>query len=174
MEHTIALGLGSNLGNRLDYLRQACEQLAGYLFPTHYSAIYETPALLPENAPASWDMPYLNMTVLAITDLSPPELLKATQHIEQALGRDSDKAGSWAPRIIDIDILLYSDQVIVTDNLIIPHAALTERDFFLLPLAEIAPDWHYPNQGKYYQQSMLELAKKFIHNNSITKTQLSL
>ncbi|MEN8215225.1 MAG: 2-amino-4-hydroxy-6-hydroxymethyldihydropteridine diphosphokinase [Pseudomonadota bacterium] len=85
---------------------------------------------------------FLNLVVGGKTELSHRELLKATQHIENTLGRK--RILKNGPRTIDLDLLLYSDQIINEPDLVIPHAALLERDFMLVPLIEIAPSVVHP------------------------------
>ncbi len=157
----IILGLGSNIGDRKRFLDFAIEQLATIINNIKSSPIYESEAILTEDAPESWNMPYLNMVVTGETDLSPDQLLEVIQRIEEKAGR---KRGiiKWPPRQLDIDILAFNDQVINQENLIIPHYAMLERDFVLLPLADIAPDWIYPVTGKYFGKSAKELAENLI------------
>jgi 2-amino-4-hydroxy-6-hydroxymethyldihydropteridine diphosphokinase/dihydropteroate synthase len=109
------------------------------------SSFYETPALMPPDAPAQWDQPYLNLAVSLQTDLSPRELLALTQSVEQALGRTP--APKWAPRVIDVDIIAFEDRVIADDRLQIPHPRAAHRSFVLRPLAEIDADLVLPGAG---------------------------
>jgi 2-amino-4-hydroxy-6-hydroxymethyldihydropteridine diphosphokinase len=102
------LGLGTNCGDRLAYLRMAIEKLASRsnlhaVRLLKVSPIYQSDALLPEGAPADWNKPFLNLCVLIESSLTPPELLKLAKGIEQDLGRAA--RGRWAPREIDIDLL---------------------------------------------------------------------
>ncbi len=125
------LGLGSNLGDRLDNLRAAVAALEGIVIIKALSKVYETaPMHLP-------DQPmFLNMAVRIGTDLAPLALLTALKGIESALGR---KRGiRWGPRLIDLDILLYEDVVMNDTGLTIPHPRLAERRFALAPLADVA------------------------------------
>lgn len=152
----VILGLGSNKGDREAYLRQATGMLAGLLQGMNSSGVHETKALLPEGAPREWDMPFLNMAVAGETDLEPRALLKAIKAIEEQLGRKP--AGKWAPREIDIDILAMDGTVLDTPSLAIPHPGLLNRDFALLPLVELAPDWEYPLPGKYQGWKAADIA----------------
>jgi 2-amino-4-hydroxy-6-hydroxymethyldihydropteridine diphosphokinase len=152
----ILLSLGSNLGNREEYLAQARTVLA--LFEVEIrriSSITETPALMPEGAPADWNIPYLNQVLLVKTHLPPMDLLAVIKHIEADLGRKP--AARWAPREIDIDILAYDDVVMVEDALTLPHPQMDAREFVLQPLAEIAPDWVHPVFGKTATELLAEL-----------------
>jgi len=154
--HMVIIGLGSNVGDRAAMLDKACEALSLILHDMRCSQRMETAALLPENAPAEWDIPFLNMAVCGTTTLSPQALCEKTQHIEQKLGRI--KRGMWGPREIDIDILAMGETVFVSDNLTVPHKALLNRDFALKPLAELVPDWRYPVPGEWFGKTAREIA----------------
>ena len=152
----ILLALGSNLGNREEFLAEARGLLEVFdVEVRRISSIIETPALMPEGAPADWNIPYLNQVISVKTHLSPMQLLSVIKHIETDMGRKPH--ARWAPREIDIDILAYDEVVIVEDALTIPHPALDERRFVLEPLAEIAPDWVHPVIGKSATQLLAEL-----------------
>ena len=152
----ILLALGSNLGNREEFLAEARGLLEVFdVEVRRISSIIETPALMPEGAPADWNIPYLNQVISVKTHLSPMQLLSVIKHIETDMGRKPH--ARWAPREIDIDILAYDDVVMVDDALTIPHPALDERRFVLAPLAEIAPDWVHPVIGKSATQLLAEL-----------------
>lgn len=147
--HWIALGLGTNIGNRLQQLEKAVNLLVDHRIIMDWvcSPIYESIPQLPKDAPKRWEcLKYLNMAVTAYTSYSPQELLKQVKFIEQKMGRV--EGAFWSPRPIDIDILLYEDQLIQQDDLIIPHPYLLERDFALVPLADICPDRDYPIPSK--------------------------
>lgn len=147
------LGLGSNLADRRDTLERAVIALDGALRVRRVSPVVESPALLPAGAPPDWNRPFLNLVVEAETDLEPAALLDELKRIEAALGRTP--AGRWAPRPIDIDILLYGEEHIATDRLTIPHARLAERSFVLAPLSALAPSRVVPGSGR----TVLELAR---------------
>jgi 2-amino-4-hydroxy-6-hydroxymethyldihydropteridine diphosphokinase len=140
--NTAFLSLGSNLGHRQSLLNEALHRLetAG-VHVVHRSTIHET-------EPQDYlDQPrFLNMAVEVETDLTPQELLAAIQKIETEMGRQ--RTIPKGPRTIDIDILFYANQVIATPALEIPHPRLTERNFVLDPLQEIAPDLRHPVTGK--------------------------
>ena len=132
--HTIYLGLGSNIGNRKRNMRDAIqylESIVGTL--VRQSDLFET-------EPWGFDSPnlFINMCVCMETPLSPRQLLEATQSIEKKMGRTSkSKAGEYADRIIDIDILIYDDLEINDGDLIIPHPLMHKRDFVMIPLRQI-------------------------------------
>jgi 2-amino-4-hydroxy-6-hydroxymethyldihydropteridine diphosphokinase len=138
----IILGLGSNQGDREVYLQKAINALKAIFTDFRVSRMRESAALLPEGAAPEWNTPFLNMAVGGETDLSPQDLLKTIKEIEKDLGRVN--RGRWGPREIDIDILIYHDQIMNTENLTIPHPELLKREFALLPLLELVPDWAYP------------------------------
>ena len=139
----IYIALGSNLGNRLSNLRKAIQLIkANILEKTYESIIIETNALLKDNAPKSWDKPYLNMIIAGETKLSPQDLHKQLLKIERQVGRVSSTE-RWTPRIIDLDILMYNDQVIDIPDLKIPHPELLNRDF-LLHLLALMPKKYRP------------------------------
>ena len=100
------------------------------------SHIIETEALLLEGSPESWNIPYLNMVVGGETKLDPFELLTRLKSIEQQVGRDLS-APVWSPRILDLDIVFYNDDVVNTDRLKIPHVGVRARDFLQFLLREV-------------------------------------
>jgi 2-amino-4-hydroxy-6-hydroxymethyldihydropteridine diphosphokinase len=153
----IFLALGSNLGNREEYLAQARSVLEAFdVAVVDVSSVYETMALMPEGAPAEWNMPYLNQVISVRTHLSPVDLLSCIKHIEIELGRNPK--ARWAPREIDIDIIAYDDVVMVEEDLVLPHPQMDTRRFVLEPLAEIAPDWVHPVYEKTVRSMLAELA----------------
>ena len=142
----IYLGLGSNLGDRKDNLRRALTmlQLAGANL-LRVSPVIETPALLPKGAPWEWNTPYLNLVAECDTSLTPAGLLGHIKRIQSALGRDNKSR--WSPRPVDIDILLWRDEIITTDDLTIPHKDLHLRHFVLTPLIALNPQLTIPGRG---------------------------
>ncbi|MGH2485629.1 MAG: 2-amino-4-hydroxy-6-hydroxymethyldihydropteridine diphosphokinase, partial [Ktedonobacterales bacterium] len=135
--HLVALGLGSNLGDRDANLRAALEALAPRVLVERVSSVYDTAPLLVTEQPR-----FHNIACLARTDLPPHELLHAAKGIEAGLGRLPGPR--YGPRLIDLDILFYDQLVMSKDDLIIPHPRLAERRFALAPLAEIAPLLRHP------------------------------
>jgi 2-amino-4-hydroxy-6-hydroxymethyldihydropteridine diphosphokinase/dihydropteroate synthase len=128
-EETVLLGIGTNLGDRLQNLRNVLQELESYFHIKKTSHIIETAAILPANAPDAWNIPYLNMIVEINATHFPEDLLRIIKTIEKKLGRNIDTP-RWSPRIIDIDILLYGNLTMKTDSLTIPHGELKKRDFF--------------------------------------------
>lgn len=139
---TIFLGLGSNLGDRQENLRQAVRHLqAAGIQLMRASSLYET-------APRDLlDQPqFLNAVIQAQTILFPMQVLHGVREIERAMGRR--RTTPKGPRNIDIDILFYGRTVITTAQLEVPHPRIAQRRFVLEPLAEIAPDFRHPVTGK--------------------------
>lgn len=156
----IILGLGSNLGDKLHNLRQAylqLKQLSG-LTICKISSIYISDALLPANAPVSWNQPFLNCAIGCVTTLTPLELLNQIKQIEINLLRNPQHA-KWAPRIIDIDILAWDGIIINESELRIPHVELLQRPFALWPLADIDPLWIHPQQSSNLTFTAAQLAE---------------
>ncbi len=140
---TVFLGLGANQGDRVDQLELAIAALERDGFRVHrVSPLVESPAMLPAEAEASWDRPYLNIVVAGDTRLAPRTLLDTVKAIERELGREPGPR--WSPRPIDIDILLWHDEIIREPELEIPHPGIAERDFVITPLLHIAPGARIP------------------------------
>ena len=142
------LGLGSNMGEREENLRQALTLLSLEVDLKQISSIYETEPVGYKEQPL-----FLNLVCHIATNLSPEQLLRLAKDIETRMGRLPSFPN--APRIIDIDILFYDDKIVESQDLTIPHPRLQHRGFVLIPLTEIAPDLVHPKLGK----SIAELAK---------------
>lgn len=158
----IILGLGSNLGDRLAHLRTALEMIKKIpgLSVQQVSPLYLSDALLPDKAPADWDLPYINLALRCTCSQKPLELLQELKRIEGQLGR-SQKTASWGPRTLDIDILAWDDLSLESKVLTLPHPHLLERPFALWPLADIAASWKFPLPGSYQDQTAAELVEKW-------------
>ncbi len=134
----VFLLLGSNEGNRLEWLAKARNAIFDRIGDSlSVSSIYSTAAWGIEEQPD-----FLNQVIKVNTGLDPIELLSVIQEIEHSLGRQ--RKIRWGQRTLDIDILFYEDLIIQTPTLHIPHPELQNRRFTLVPLAEIADDWMHP------------------------------
>ena len=139
------IGLGANLGDAAQTLRDAFQALAALPQTTlrARSQLYSTPAWGNQDQPA-----FVNAAAVLETTLPAPDLLVALLEIERRFGRVRDPAVHWGPRALDLDVLLYGEQIIDLPQLQVPHPYLHERGFALLPLAEIAPDAIIPGHGR--------------------------
>lgn len=139
---TIFLGLGSNLGNREEFLSQARQSLKDMpLKEFKSSSIYESHPYQGMQQPL-----YYNQVVMGKTGLSPQTLMLRCLQIEKHLGRV--RRQHWSSRVIDIDILFYGNVVLSSEQLIIPHKDFMNRSFVLMPLLELSPNWIDPLSGK--------------------------
>lgn len=152
------LGLGSNLGDKKRYLYDAIQYLNHHeqVTITKLSSLYET---------APWGYTdqdiFMNLVVEVETSLNSIELLDVCQMIENELGRVREI--KWGPRVIDVDILLYNKEEINSDRLTVPHPYMIERDFVMIPLAEISPQLMIKDKtAKDWAQSFDEQALKVI------------
>ncbi len=158
----VILGLGSNLGDKLANLRKslaAIKKIPG-MTVQQISPVYLSNALLPDNAPADWDMPYLNLALRCETALQPHELLKELKNIEWSIGRKPE-VRHWGPRVVDIDILAWDDLIITSETLTVPHESLQFRPFALWPLADIAPLWTFPLEGPHHGKTAAQIVEQW-------------
>ena len=135
------IAIGSNLASPLEQVNAALKAL-GDIPESHILAVssfYRTPPLGPQDQPD-----YLNAAVALETSLAPEELLNHTQRIELQQGRVR-KAERWGPRTLDLDIMLFGNEVINTERLPVPHYDMKNRGFMLWPLFEIAPELVFPD-----------------------------
>lgn len=141
----IVIGLGTNVGDRLSHLRQALFHLNAHsrIDVCAVSPVYASDALLPEGAPPTWNIPFLNAAVLCKSTLSPHQLLAVLGQIEADMGRE--RQGRWSPRVIDCDILYWQGVSIQSETLTLPHPALCDRPFALWPLMDVFSEWDYPH-----------------------------
>jgi 2-amino-4-hydroxy-6-hydroxymethyldihydropteridine diphosphokinase len=139
------IGLGSNLGERESTIRRAVEQLddGERTQLVRLSALRETDPVGYEDQPR-----FLNGVAIVATTLSPAGLLERLLEIERSLGRDRSRSERWGPRPIDLDLLLYGDEVVDEPGLRVPHPRLHERRFVLEPLAELDPGLVVPGYGR--------------------------
>ena len=139
----VFLALGANVGNRERNLLLALRLLEPQCRVQAVSSLYRSEATVLDGQAPGPD--YYNAACEVETGLAPSELLALVKEIEREIGRRP--AARWAPRPVDIDILLYDEEAIASPELTVPHAALHERNFVIAPLAEIAPDARHPVLG---------------------------
>jgi len=135
------IGLGSNLGDPAETVRRALADLA-QLGSARGSSLYRTEPLGPPGQP--W---YVNAVAELWTETGPVALHAHLRELERRAGRPAARH-RWSARILDLDLLLYGDRMLVTDDLEIPHPGLASRRFVLEPLAELAPDVLDPRSGR--------------------------
>lgn len=142
MKKKLVLSLGSNLGNRYAYLLRAIQKIEKYFNSKPVVAhFYETPPWGNENQSR-----FINTAIYLHTDITIDQCLKKVQAIEKEMGRL--KTEKWGPRMIDIDILFYEDDVVETDIITVPHQHLHQRAFVLKPLQDILPNFIHPLKNK--------------------------
>jgi deoxyguanosine kinase len=159
------LSLGSNLGNRLELLQQALTLLERHSIQIKsLSSLYETPAWGFESSP------FYNACALIETELSPKEVLAVFLKIEKQMGRFRTETKGYRARQIDLDLIFYSDLILDSSYLTLPHPRLHLRNFVLVPLNEIAPLWIHPKLGK----TSTELLNQSPDQDQIKKLKYSL
>ena len=135
------IALGSNLGNRELYIDSAVAELAKIIEITHLSTNHETDPVGGPEQPK-----YLNAIAIAETELDPRELLIVMLEIENKLGRKREV--HWGPRTIDLDLIVFGDEIIDSETLVLPHPRAHERKFVLEPWLEIDPNAYIPGIGE--------------------------
>ena len=165
----VVLCLGSNLGNKFHNIRSAINLLAQKISNIIVSPLYKTKAMLLEGSPKNWDLDFLNLAIKGqyTGDLS--DLLAYIKQCEAKIGRIN--RGQWSPREIDIDIVITDQDIIISsDQLTVPHKALLERSFFLIPINDIAPTIRYFVTGKFFQKTIQEICNElFLQSDSTNK-----
>lgn len=151
----VYIGLGSNLGNRLNNLKKAITLLKGKkdISILKTSSVYETQPVGNVK-----QRKFYNMAVKINTKLNPFNLLKRCNEIESKLKRK--RLIKWNPRTIDLDILFFGNRIIRTKKLTIPHKLLYKRRFVLMPLVEISPDFKHPVFKKSIKSLLKDLKDK--------------
>ena len=146
MSGLAAIALGSNLnsefGDREANLEEAVQRIGGLGEVRAVSSFYDTEPVGFLEQPR-----FLNGALVLETELEPVELMRELLGVERAMGREREGAIAKGPRVIDLDLLLYGDVVISTEELTLPHPEMQARRFVLEPLAEIAPEWVHPVLG---------------------------
>lgn len=140
---TAYIGLGSNLADPVAQIKSARTAIAqiAEVQELAFSSLYHSPPMGPQDQPD-----YVNAVMCIATDLPPIDLLRCLQRIENEQGRVR-KGERWGARTLDLDVLIYGEQMIDLPDLIVPHPGLTERAFVLYPLHEIAPQLLVPGKG---------------------------
>ena len=150
----VYLSLGSNLGDRIGYIQQACSLLGSFdntkIVAT--SSFYES-----EPWQMNSDNWFVNAIVQISTTFTPEELLKECQRIENQLGRKREAQSGYKDRTIDIDILFYDDKILNSNDLVIPHRFFHRRAFVMVPMLEIAEDFVHPLFNKTIEALYEEL-----------------
>ncbi|OEF24623.1 2-amino-4-hydroxy-6-hydroxymethyldihydropteridine diphosphokinase [Vibrio rumoiensis] len=138
---TVYLAIGSNLSNPVEQAQQAIQALRQHphIDLLACSSLYSSTPMGPQDQPD-----YINAVAKVQTQLSPLALLDCTQAIEQNQGRER-KEERWGPRSLDLDILLYGNEIIDNERLTVPHYGMKVREFVLYPLHEIAPQLQLPD-----------------------------
>lgn len=169
----VLVGLGSNVGNRFDYLGAALWKLSYLLEPVKVSRVLESKALLPEGVPQEEGAPFLNMVVAGHSKLPALELLFEFKEIEKELGRQD--RGYWGAREIDIDLLAMGSTVLEAEGLHLPHRHMLNRDFVMVPLCDVAPEWQYPVEGEFFGMSAAQIvaAKGFALNGDLRESEFA-
>ena len=147
----IYLGLGSNIGNRIENIKRAVRLIKAdpHFKNVRVSHFYETLPVGPKQRD------FINAVLAAATDMSPVELLSFAKDAERSLGRKKRKL-KWGPREIDIDILFFNDIILNSPDLVIPHPAIQERRFVLIPFAEIEGNFKHPILKKSISEMLSE------------------
>lgn len=154
----IFIALGSNLGNSEQNLNDAVDKI-NEVYP-----VITKSSLLRTKAQYISDQPdFLNQVILIKGHGTPQNLLSFLNDIEKSMGRE--RYIKYGPRLIDLDIIFFGNLVLDSDDLQIPHLLYAERDFVLIPLVEIAPDFVCPRSG----QSIQEIAEKFLKHQLVAK-----
>lgn len=153
----VIVAVGSNLGDRLTNLQKTgvfLDQLSEK--PIEKASIWESEPVGPSK------FQFYNTVAKIYTSLPPQELLVRLKEFEQKMGREKNPE-RWGPRILDLDIIRYSDLVIQTESLIIPHPEYSRRLFVLLPLQEVDPNWTDPKNGKTVSEVVKTAPEMDIH-----------
>ena len=149
--HRVAISLGSNLGNRAEHLNHAIHAISRELSDVKVSAIIATDAV----EAAAGQPTYLNAAIVGLTSRSPRAVLDRLMEIEREQGRE--RPFPMAARTLDLDLILYGEEVIDEDGLTVPHPRFRGRAFVLSPLAAIAPEMIDPVSGLTVQELLARL-----------------
>lgn len=143
-QNLVVLSLGSNMGDREDNLNLCVSRIHQEIATVvKCSKLYETPSWGFESAP------FINGAIIVHTFLSAIELLEELKKLEQSMGRESNNSVGYSPRIIDIDVIAFNEEIVNTSKLQIPHPHMQDRKFVLLPMRDLQLDWRHPILQKY-------------------------
>lgn len=164
-ERKAILMLGSNIGNRIDHIKEAISKISTKIGrPDSISSVYET---------EPWEMQtenqFLNVAIAVVTTCTPKEILDHCLTIESEIGRQRTGQG-YTDRIIDIDLITVDDLIIKTEGLELPHPRIELRKFVLQPLSEIEPMWRHPVSGR----GIIELLANCPKNPKVVRTSIIL
>lgn len=160
------IGLGSNLSEPIKQVQGAIDEISNIVqsHVINVSSLYMSKPMGPQD-----QNDYINAVLALETTLSPLELLDALQNIENKAGRVR-KDNRWGARILDLDIILFGHEIINNKRLIVPHYGMREREFVLLPLAEITTDLIIPSLISTDKQSVKFLSQNIAHNSMVKLT----
>ena len=150
------IGIGSNIGDKALNIKNVLELISRHICIVKTSNVYESKALLKPGMPKAWDQSFLNLAILIDFLDDALDLLHLLKSIEREMGRGQDSL-VWAPRVIDLDILIAENLVVQEEKLHIPHIELLHRDFALLPASEVAPDFLHPLTQKTLEEHCAKL-----------------
>ena len=156
----VYLSVGSNQGDRRGRLELALRQFEdGPLQIVRVSPVVESPASLPVGAPSAWNKPYLNLVLACRTEATPELCQTWCRRISSELSPPAESR--WAPRAVDLDLLIWGDTVLEQDDLVLPRPDLHQRAFILSPLVAIEPSLMIPGLG---EQSVLDWSRRLTHH----------
>lgn len=153
------IALGSNVGDRIGYLRRGAHALRGSprINVVAGSPVYESEA--HTSSPDEHDPPYLNAVIEVRTGLRPHGLLNVCKQIERGAGRRRSATARWSPRTLDLDLLIFGQEAVRDLELIVPHPRMGERRFVLQPLADLAPDLFVPTPYEMTVTALLDACR---------------
>lgn len=152
--------MGGNIGDVFSTFKEVLSRVNSNLgVVTKISKIYKSKPL-PTNDHPPQDQ-YLNGVFVFESSLDPHDVLTKLIKIEESLGRDRSKSHHWGPRVIDLDIISVNDLVIDTVRLQVPHPRMCERDFVIIPLSEVSPEWVHPVTNQTIQDIEKNLPNQF-------------
>lgn len=144
-KHFAYIGQGGNLGNVERTIHDASRQVSKRIGPiVSHSQIHTSRALVAPGSVDDTEPLFLNSVIVVETSLSAEEVLAELLEIELLLGRDRKNSRRWGPRVIDLDLLFYDSEIINSPTLTVPHPEIQNRDFVLVPLHDIAPNFFHP------------------------------